>query len=93
MVEMCVWNEIRVASDDIPITVHIVVESELLILLDVTISKDAHANMGSNSPFGYVAVWSAAVIQKSSDASSLGGVNVLLLIMPEEAKTRLMSEL
>jgi hypothetical protein len=90
---MCVRNEIRIASDDVPITVHVVVESELLILLDVTISKDTHANMGSDSPFGYVAVWSATVIQKSSDASSLGGVNVLLLIMPGKARIQPMSAL
>jgi cobalamin biosynthesis Co2+ chelatase CbiK len=72
-------NEIMRINDNVPITIHVVVESELLVPLDITAGKDAHADMASDGPFGYVAIWSAAMIQKPADASALGSINILLI--------------
>lgn len=68
----------------IPVTVNIVIECQLLVLLDCSISENAHTDMVSHSPFGYIAVWVATVIRKSTNATSFCGIN--------ELKTKMMSE-
>lgn len=62
---------------DIPISVNIIVEGKFLVLLHLAASKDTHANMVSDSPFGNIAVGCAAVIQKATNTSALGGIDIL----------------
>ena len=61
----------------VPVPIHIVIEGELLVLLDRAISKDAHANVAPDGPFGHIAIRIAAVIRKSADTPSLGGIDKL----------------
>jgi hypothetical protein len=60
-----------------PVAIDIVIERQLFVLLDGTVSKYAHANMASDSPFGDIAVGTAAVVRKPADAPSLGGIDKL----------------
>ena len=60
-----------------PVSVYIVVERKFLELLDVTVGKDAHADMFANGPFRDVAVWTAAVIRKAANSASLRGIDEL----------------
>lgn len=62
-----------------PITVHIVIECKLFILLDLPACKYAHPYMNSYTPLCHVAIGGTTVIQKASDAPSLGGINVLCI--------------
>jgi hypothetical protein len=60
-----------------PVAVHIVVESQLFILLDASVCKDAHSYMLPNCPFGNITVGITAVVCEATDASSLSGIDIL----------------
>lgn len=47
------------------------------MLLDIAMSKYAHAYVLAHTPLGYIAVRIATVIGKSTNTASLRGVNVL----------------
>jgi hypothetical protein len=72
--------------NDAPVTVNIVIESELFIFLYAATSKDTHAVVASNGPLGHITIWRTAVIQKSADASSFGCINVLFNCKKETRK-------
>jgi hypothetical protein len=62
------------SDHNVPITVDIVVESQLFIFLDVSTSKDSHTNVLPDGPFGNIAIRVTTVIGKSADASSFRSV-------------------
>lgn len=57
------WEKTTVGRPkDVPVTVDVVIESELFIFLYITTGKDTHAVVASNGPLGYITIWRAAVI-------------------------------
>lgn len=62
----------------IPIAIDIVVEGQFLILLDVSIRKDAHADMLANRPFGHIAIWVTTMVGKTAFTAAFRGVDELL---------------
>jgi hypothetical protein len=62
---------------NIPVSIDIVVECEFLVLQDVTLCKDAHANMVIYCPLCDVAVWLAAVICETTNPAALRRIDEL----------------
>lgn len=64
----------RPTKYSVPVAIHIVVESQFFVLLDIPAGKDAHAYVASDSPFRNIAIWAAAMVGEASDASAFSGV-------------------
>lgn len=62
---------------NLPITIHIIVERQFLMLLNITFSKNAHSNMLVDGPSCDIAVGVATVVSKSTNSSALGGIDEL----------------
>ena len=62
---------------DLPVSVDVVVERQLLILFDVPLSVYPHSDMLPNRPFRYVAIRIAAVVRKTPDSASFRRVDEL----------------
>lgn len=62
---------------NVPVSIHIVVERELLVFEDFAFGEDTHTNFVSNIPFGDIAVGVTAVVRESANVAFLGGVDVL----------------
>lgn len=60
-----------------PVSIDIVVESELLVLQYGPLGKDSHSHSIPNGPFCDVTVGVAAVVRESPDSALLGGVDKL----------------
>jgi hypothetical protein len=61
-----------------PVAVHIIVENQLLAGFDVSLGKNAHAQLLTNDPFVHVAVRIARVVAKSAEIALLRSVNELV---------------
>lgn len=57
-----------------PVAVHIVVESQFFVLLDIPAGKNAHAYVAPDGPFCNIAIRAAAVVGEAPDASAFSGV-------------------
>lgn len=60
-----------IEKQDLPIAIHIVVESKLFAILHFPLGEDAHAKPSTYNPFGNVAVWVARMIEKATLATFL----------------------
>lgn len=67
----------RNAEGYVPVAINVVVECQLLILLDIAMGKDAHAHVLPHRPLSHIAIRIAAVISKSTDAATFGGIDKL----------------
>ena len=65
-------------KENAPVTIDVVVERELLVLLDIALSEDAHAHLAPDGPFGNEAVGVARVVEESTFAAALGRVDELV---------------
>lgn len=72
----------------VAISINVVVECQLLALLHIALSKDAHPHVFSDLPFGDVTVWVTAVINESGDASFFRCVEILVLLEHHEVEMR-----
>jgi len=61
----------------LPVSIDVVIESQLLSFFDVAFGKNAHPHTLANNPFGNIAIWIAGMIQKSGLASSFRSIDVL----------------
>ena len=61
-----------------PVSVDVVVERQFFIRVDGAFGKDTHSYLLPDVPFGDVAVGITAVIRKSTNAPSLGGIDELI---------------
>lgn len=62
---------------DVPVSVYVVVEGELLALDDVPLCKDAHPHPLADDPLCHIAVWVAAVVREPTNPALLGRVQEL----------------
>ncbi len=58
----------------VPVAIHVVVESQFFVLLDIPTGEDAHAYVAPDSPFRNIAIWAAAMVGEAPDASAFSGV-------------------
>jgi hypothetical protein len=64
-------------SKNVPVSIDVVVERELLFSLDVPLGKNPHTDAFSDDPFGNVAVGVAGMICESTFATAFRCVYVL----------------
>ena len=62
----------------LPIAVHVVVEGQFLVHLDIAFREDAHPDVVPHSPFSDVAIGIATVICEAPDPTTLRRINELL---------------
>lgn len=60
-----------------PVSIHIVVERQLFVLLNVPFREDAHPDILAHSPLGYVAVWATTVVGETTNATILRSIDEL----------------
>jgi hypothetical protein len=75
----------KVEQSYAPVSIHIIIERQLLVLLDVPTCEDAHPDVLPDRPFCDVAVWATAVVRETPDSASFRGVNELLLCVAKVA--------
>ena len=76
----------RAAPIYVPISIHVVVERELLILLYPTLGEDAHPDSLSYSPFCDITIRRAGMIREAPDATPLGCVDEFILLKHHEVE-------
>ena len=79
---MTIWSHERPPTEQsearyLPVSVHVVVERQLLVLLDGTVREDAHADMLPDRPLRDIAIGIAAVVGETADTPALGSIDEL----------------
>lgn len=70
-------EEIRYSINYAPVSVHIVVKRQLLVLHYLPLRKNTHSDVWPNLPLCDMTIWITAVIRESTDASTFSSIDEL----------------